>query len=185
MKSLKGHLLLAKESLLDPHFARSVVLIFDHNEYGAAGIILNRPLATTVGEIARRAFDYPSDWQKPLNMGGPVSGPFAAAHTIKEMADLEVMPGVYGALLPEHLQQLIRKQQEPTLFVLNYSGWGPGQLEQEIIEDSWDVMPAKPEHIFYSEENDLWELCRTDLERSQTLQSALGIKIKPLDPRMN
>lgn len=185
MKSLKGHLLLATESLNDPNFSRSVVLIFDHTENGAAGIILNKPMSVTVADVANKAFEFTSNWQKPLNMGGPVSGPFAAAHTIRDMADMEVMPGVYGALLPEHLQQLIRKQQEPTLFVLNYSGWGPGQLEQEIIEDSWDVMPAKTEHIFHSEDVDLWEQCRTELQRSQALQSALGIRIKPLDPRMN
>ncbi|MFO0814322.1 MAG: YqgE/AlgH family protein [Gemmatales bacterium] len=185
MKSLKGHLLLASTTLEDPNFSKSVVLIFDHTEEGAAGIILNRPSPITIAHISAKVFELKSEWDKPLNMGGPVNGPLAAAHTIKELADLEVMPGVYGAMAPDHLKQLVRKQQEPTLFILNYAGWGPGQLESELEEDSWVVMPATSEHVFWTEEKPLWESCMAQQQNKETLQRALGIRIQPIDPAMN
>lgn len=185
MKSLKGHLLLASTLLEDPNFAKSVVLIFDHTEEGAAGVILNRPSTVTIAHICDKVFDFPSVWEKPLNIGGPVSGPLAAAHTIKELADLEVMPGVYGALQPGNIKQLIRKQQEPTFFLLNYAGWGPGQLESELEEDSWIITPAREEHLFWTEEKSLWEKCMEEQEGLQTLQKTLGIRNPPRDPSLN
>ena len=183
-KSLKGHLLLATTSLLDPNFARSVVLIFDHTEDGAAGVVLNRPVKKTIADIAEEVFDIRSDWEKPLHLGGPVSGPLAAAHTMKDLADMEVMPGIYGAIAPEHLQKLIKKRQEPSLFLVNYAGWGPGQLEEEIEEESWQVMPARLELLFWAKKEDLWEACMKEASGSG-IDAALGIRIKPLDPRMN
>jgi len=185
MKSLKGHLLLASTTLEDPNFAKSVVLIFDHSEEGAAGVILNRPSPITIAHICDKVFQFPSAWEKPLNIGGPVSGPLAAAHTIKELADIEVMPGVYGALVPEHIQQLIRKQQEPTFFLLNYAGWGPDQLENELDEDAWLVMPAREEHLFWTEDKLLWDACMEELQSLQSLQRTLGIRIQPRDPTLN
>ncbi|HMO34429.1 MAG TPA: YqgE/AlgH family protein [Gemmatales bacterium] len=185
MKSLKGHLLLASTALVDPNFAKSVVLLFEHSEDGAAGIILNRPSPVSIAHIAHKVFQFPSVWEKPINIGGPVSGPLAAAHTKREFADLEVMPGIYGALQPDHIRQLIQKQQEPTFFVLNYSGWGPGQLEQELQEDSWLVMPARQEHVFWSREEPLWENCVVEQKSVTSLQRSLGIKNPPRDPTLN
>ncbi len=183
-KSLKGHLLLASNKMLDPNFARTVTLIFDHNPEGAAGVILNKPIEKTISEISSEVFEIKSDWEKPIHLGGPVPGPLSAAHTIKELADLEVMPGVYGALAPDHLRKLIRKRQEPTLFLVNYSGWGPGQLEDELAEDAWHVLPARSEHLFWTRDQGIWEACMAEASRS-VLDEALGIRIKPLDPRSN
>lgn len=185
MKSLKGHLLIATTKLDDPNFAKSVVLIFDHNDEGAAGIVLNRPSTITLAKISEQVFELPSSWEKPIHLGGPVTGPLGAAHTMKNLADMEVMPGIYGALAPNHLQQLIKKQQEPTLFLMNYSGWGPGQLESELEEDAWQVMPARVEHIFWSQDESLWEVCSKEAANQHTLQQALGIRIMPRDPGLN
>lgn len=183
-KTLKGHLLLATDRLIDPNFARSVVLIFDHNDQGAAGVILNRPIEKTIADIAKDVFQIRSQWNKQLHLGGPVPGPLAVAHTVKDLADLEVMPGIYGSIAPEHLQKLIKKQQEPTLFLVNYAGWGPHQLEDEIEEESWHVIPARLEHLFWTKDKDLWEKCVAEVTQSQ-IDVALGIKVKPFDPRMN
>lgn len=184
MKSLKGYLLLANQSLVDPNFAKTVVLIFNHNEEGAAGVVLNRPVEKTIADIAQEVFETSSDWEKPLHLGGPVPGPLAAAHTISELADMEVIPGIYGALAPEHLQKLIQKRQEPSLFLVNYAGWGPGQLEGEIEEGAWQVIPARNDHLFWVKEKDLWEACMTEAS-GNVIDAALGIRIKPIDPRMN
>jgi len=184
MKSLKGHLLLASTKLVDPNFAKAVVLIFDHTEEGAAGVIINRPVKKTIADIAEEVFEIRSNWDKPLHLGGPVSGPLAAAHTIKALADMEVMPGIYGALAPDHLQELIRKRQEPTLFLVNYAGWGPDQLEDELEEEAWHVMPARSEHLFWTEEHSLWETCIKEVS-GQAMDEVLGIRIKPNDPGLN
>ena len=183
-KSLKGHLLLASDKLLDPNFAKSVVLIFDHTEEGAAGVIINKPVKKTIADIAQEVFEIRSNWDKPLHLGGPVSGPLAAAHTIKSLADMEVMPGIYGALAPDHLTELIKKHQEPTLFLVNYAGWGPDQLESELEEDSWHVIPARSEHLFWSKDQNLWQACMAEVS-GKALDDALGIRIKPTDPGLN
>src|SRR5262249_40524889 len=96
MTSLKGHLLVATPELLAPIFTHSVILMLDHSEGGAAGLIINRPTEATVTAIAEQVFEEASDWDKPISLGGPVPGPMVVLHTVEELADQEVLPGVYS-----------------------------------------------------------------------------------------
>jgi len=91
MKSLKGHFLVASTSLDDPNFARAVLLIIEHTDEGAAGVILNRPTGATIAEIAEKVFDEPDDWDKPIHLGGPVPGPLMALHDLAHLGDQEVI----------------------------------------------------------------------------------------------
>ena len=80
MESLKGHLLVAARGLLDPNFARTVILMLGHGPEGAAGLVLNRPTdPRTIGEIAEQVFEEEIDWDKPIHLGGPVAGPLVDA----------------------------------------------------------------------------------------------------------
>jgi putative transcriptional regulator len=79
---------------------------------------------------------------------------------------------------------LIEQSIEPSLFVVNYAGWGPGQLEGELAEDAWKVLPARPEHVFWKENKDLWKAVLSEL-LGDKISSALRLKIKPRDPRLN
>src|SRR5438874_2443173 len=98
MNSLKGHLLIATPSLIDPNFARTVLLMLGHDRDGAMGLVLNRPTEATISDLAGTVFEEGFEWDKPIHLGGPVTGPFMVIHTIEVLADQEVVPGVYHTL---------------------------------------------------------------------------------------
>src|SRR5262245_902575 len=128
MTSLKGHLLVATPQLIAPIFSRSVILMLDHSDGGAAGLILNRPTEATIATIADQVFEEPSDWEKVISLGGPVPGPMVVLHAVEELGDKEVIPGVYSTVDADKVRELVRAKPEPALALANYSGWAPGQL---------------------------------------------------------
>src|SRR5262245_27961695 len=111
--------------------------MLDHSDEGAAGLILNRPTEATVAAIADQVFEEPSDWDKPISLGGPVPGPMIVLHGVEGLSDQEVIPGVYSTVDAARVKELVRAKPEPALALANYSGWGPGQLDGEIKEGSW------------------------------------------------
>lgn len=183
MKSLKGKLLVAAPSLLDPNFHKTVVLMLEHSEEGAGGFVLNRSSEKTVRELWSVAFDIESDWEKPIYFGGPVTGPLSALHGVKELADRKICHGVYCAMTPAHLQELVERKQEPSLFVANYAGWGAGQLERELKEDAWLVHPARAKHIFWDGDKDLWSVVMDEIY-AKTIVSSFKV-VLPRDASLN
>jgi putative transcriptional regulator len=182
MESLEGQLLLASPQLLDPNFVHSVILLIKHNDNGALGLVINRPTGKTVQELWRQVGQSPCESQKPVHLGGPVPGPLMAIHTVDDLAELEIVAGVYFAELKENLDALVRCDKPFKLFVGN-SGWGPGQLEGEIESGSWRTAPARLEDIFDPAE-DLWQrLMRRAV--AGVLPEMLGIKHVPSDPSLN
>src|SRR3954468_7502112 len=109
MTSLKGQLLVATPQLLAPIFTRSVILMLDHSEEGAAGGILNRPTEANVASIAEQVFKDASDWDKPISLGGPVPGPLIVLHSLEELADQTVLPGVFSTVDAEKVRELVRR----------------------------------------------------------------------------
>lgn len=184
MNSLKGHLLVATPELLTPFFTRTVILMFEHSEGGAAGVVLNRQTEANIQEISRELFQEQIDWDKLVNLGGPVPGPLVALHALGELADQEIIAGVYLSMDAAKLLDVVRRRVEPSLIVANYAGWGPGQLEGEIAQDSWFSLPATAEYVFWSGEEDLWE---SVVERigSLDLPRVLGLGDWPVDPSVN
>ena len=184
MTSLKGHLLVAHPGLLDPNFARAVLLLFDHDRQGAAGVILNRPTVATIGDISEQVFSERFEWDKPLNLGGPVLGPLMVIHDARALADQEVMAGLFTTIDAAKVQVLIRRRAEPSLIVANYAGWGPGQLDAEIREGSWLLTPATADLVFGTSDLEGWEGIVRSIEESQ-IPKILGIREVPDDPAMN
>jgi putative transcriptional regulator len=184
MQSLEGQILIATPDLLAPMFSQSVVLMIDHDENGAIGVILNRPTEATMTDLSGKIFDDDFEWDKPLHIGGPVKGTLAVLHTIEEMADREVIPGVFLTLEATKVQHILSRKPQPSFVVANYSGWGPGQLESEIERDSWKTLPARAEHVFWTGENDIWEASMGAVN-TKTLFDILGIRKMPADPGMN
>ena len=74
MNSLKGHLLVATPQLIAAIFTRSVLLMLEHNEEGAMGVILNHLTDATITDVAEKIFEEPFEWEKPIRLGGPVPG---------------------------------------------------------------------------------------------------------------
>ena len=184
MNSLKGHLLIATPQLNSPVFTQSVILMLDHNEEGAMGLILNSPTDATITDLSDKILDEPFEWDKPLHLGGPVPGPLLVIHTLEDLADQEVRPGVYTSLDASKVQELIRRKVEPSVIVANYSGWGPGQLEGEFGWDSWLTLPATIELVFWAGEKDLWETVVKEVN-AKKLSEFLSLREVPPDPSLN
>ncbi|RUL89356.1 YqgE/AlgH family protein [Tautonia sociabilis] len=184
MKSLKGHFLVASRSLSDPNFVRTVLLIIEHSEAGAAGVILNRPTGATIAKISEEVFDEVEDWEKPIFLGGPVPGPLMALHSVAALGDQEVIEGLFTTVDPEKIRDLIRQRAEPSLFLANYAGWGAGQLEMELAQESWVFTPADITLVLEGGDASMWEAIMRRVSAS-ILANALGIEELPEDPTVN
>ncbi len=183
MKSLSGQLLVATPRLPDENFYRSVVLVIEHNENGALGVVLNRLADRSVEDLWREVSDVECRGHRPLNLGGPVSGPLMAIHTDSESAELEIIPGLYLAAQKANLDHLVQQESHRCRIFLGHSGWGGGQLEEELKQGAWHVTPATLETIFHAED-DLWETVAKRIGDSVLFKS-LKIKNIPDDPSMN
>jgi putative transcriptional regulator len=156
-ESLRGRLLIASPALVDPNFARSVVLVTEHGPEGAMGVVLNRPSETEVGEVAPELGEIADG--EPVFIGGPVqpqalvvlaefSDPEAAAWIV--VADV----GFVGAETDHRdLGAVVRRGR----VYAGYSGWGAGQLEAELEEEAWIVEPPLPAELFYADPEALWQ----------------------------
>lgn len=183
MDSLRGQLLVASTSLKDPNFFQTVVLVVQHNEDGALGLVLNRPTNATIQQVWKQIKETPCAAQGPLYLGGPIEGPLVALHAQQELADLEVAKNLYYTVQPEYLEKLVAQNGNPIRFIAGYSGWGPGQLEAEIAEGAWTTGPATREHVF--EHNlRLWERVTKELSDAR-LVGLLKIKHVPPDLSCN
>lgn len=190
MTSLKGQFLVATPELLAPIFTQSVILMLDHTAEGAAGVVLNRLTESTINSVAPEVFGEESDWEKWISLGGPVPGPLIVLHTLEELADETILPGVYSTVDAEKVLELVRRKVEPSLTIANYSGWTGGQLEGEMGEGSWVVVPATLELVFWEGLGvggiELWRVLTKKYEGSRWA-NLLGIKSRelPPDPRLN
>ncbi len=187
MNSLKGHLLVASPSLEAPFFSRTVILMCEHSAEGAMGLVLNRSTEATIRDVAEQVLNEPLDWEKPIHIGGPVTGPLVVLHGDSDLADQHVFGEVYSSIEANKVQELLRQQPEPSMVVANYAGWGPGQLEREMVEESWLVLPATAKLVFIDEEmgdDEMWSLVMQYI-RSADLRRITGLKNLPLDPSFN
>jgi putative transcriptional regulator len=183
MKSLTAHFLIASNELVDPNFFRTVVLIFRHNDEGAAGVIVNRRMTASVKQIWEQVSEEPCQCDAPLHMGGPVEGPLMALHADEELSEMAVLSGVFVSTGREMLEKLVEKNEGPLRFFVGYAGWGGGQLERELREGSWLTVPATAEQIFGAVD-DLWQqLTRSVVSRA--FLDALNIKHVPPDASLN
>jgi putative transcriptional regulator len=158
MQSLQGQLLIAAGQLREETFAQTVVLLLQHNEQGALGVVLNRPVAQTIRSLWEQVSGAPCEVDLPVNLGGPVSGPLLAVHCQKPLAELEVPGGVYVAATKDNLDRLVGQPQQPFRLFVGHAGWGAGQLENELAHGMWHTVPATIELIFGDPE-DLWQNC--------------------------
>ena len=155
MESLRGHLLIAAPSLLDPNFARSVVLIAEHTDEGALGVVLNRPSDSTVGEVVP-ALDGIVDPHEVVFAGGPVqpSGVMVLAEFEDPAAAALPVDGDLGFVALESDLEAVETIRARAF--AGHAGWGPGQLDAELAEESWFVASFDREDAFAEDTDDLW-----------------------------
>jgi putative transcriptional regulator len=181
MDSLRGQLLIAGPTLVDPNFARTVVLVLEHSDEGAMGLVLNRPVEATVGEAAPELGGV-VDGEEPLFQGGPVQP--AGVIVLAEFADPDdaamLVLGRVGPLSASADLDDVEVVDGRSRAFAGHAGWGAGQLESELERDDWIVEPAREDDAFADDAEHLWS---TVLERKGGRYSLVARM--PEDPRVN
>ena len=142
---------------------------------------MNTPLSQIWSQVSQ------SDCVRTENVrhGGPISGSLMAVHDQRPHANLVVTEDVYVATELNAMESLAGSDEGQVLFYIGHSGWGPGQLETELADGSWLVLPAAAEHVFGDHDtNALWKDTMTEIGRRQ-VQSVIPIKHVPDNPRLN
>jgi putative transcriptional regulator len=179
--SLRGKLLIASPTLIDPNFARTVVLIAAHDDDGALGLVLNRPSELLVAEAVDRLADVCVDHER-LHVGGPVEP--GAVMVLAEFDD----PSLAALVIADDLglpnievdiETLAGGVRRARCFA-GHSGWGPGQLDAELEAEAWIVEGLEPEDPWAEAGEELWSRV---LERKGG-QYALVARM-PVDPSVN
>jgi len=178
--SLAGKLLVAGPALLDPNFARTVILMLEHNADGAVGVVLNRPADADLLD------HLPGWWSHAIEprvvfIGGPVGeggglglGRGRGGHALEGWAEIEGVRAIDLEVEPAEDDDL-----EIRVFA-GYAGWGAGQLEGELAVGSWIIVDADPGDIFTDDPDRLWARV---LRRQGGRLSLLATM--PIDPSLN
>ena len=162
IETLTGSFLLSTAQMPDPRFAAQVIYICSHSHEGALGIAINKPSPEiTLEEILLgNSLPVPPDLAAPVYIGGPVE---PAAAFILYQSDyvtehhLEVSSTVYLTRNTKVLEDIAHEcGPEKFLFAIGYAGWGPGQLEQELISQGWLTIPAQDSIIFDVPDDEKW-----------------------------
>jgi len=149
----QGCLLVASPGLLDPNFARAVVMVITHDGEGSFGLVLNRPLGHTLVDVLPDVVAAAA--RIPVLQGGPVQTDMLQFVCRSESSGRVLLPGLaVGAALNELLEA--HPAGDGVRAYLGYAGWGAGQLEHETAEGSWIVAPARVEHVFDVPADQLW-----------------------------
>ncbi len=170
-KFLKGQLLLDSGQLRGSFFQRTVVLICEHNAEGAFGLVLNRSTGNKIGEMV--VADLPENLREfPLYLGGPVQPTalsFLHSDSFISEVDQSFLPNeaLTGTVLPNlalghsldtlvEIGESFSANRKVKMFA-GYSGWGPGQLEDEMKRDAWLTYPASLELVLDTDPGTLWQ----------------------------
>ena len=183
MTSLKGHFLIAPPVVADENFNRSLVLILQHDEEGAIGLITNRPTNSELDELWEAMTGSPFPGEGVLHVGGPVEGPVMVLHTRAEYSEQRVLSGVYVSSQKSNLVKLISKKVLPYRVFAGYAGWQPGQLEAEIKAGGWLTTPASACDIFTPCEDPWKSMCQR--LGDHVLKEVLGADKLTADPELN
>jgi putative transcriptional regulator len=187
--SLTGRLLVATPALVDPNFDRAVVLLLDHDEEGTLGVVLNRPTPVGVGDVLE-PWAMLAGAPQVVFQGGPVS--------LDSALGLAVVPGesrdgdgdaplgwrrVHGAIGLVDLEappELLAPELGSLRIFAGYAGWGPGQLEDELMEGAWYVVESEPGDVSAPDPEQLWR----SVLRRQRSELAM-VATYPDDPSLN
>jgi putative transcriptional regulator len=181
VESTRGQLLIAGPALLDPNFWRTVVLIVQHDDEGAFGLVLNRPSETTAGEVAP-ALSELIEPDVPVFIGGPVQpSALIVLAQFEDAGDAALLAfddiGVLGqADAPERAAAGVRRARA----FAGHAGWGAGQLDAELERGDWILDRARAGDAFSSEPRGMWTSVLTRKGGSYALVARM-----PPDPSVN
>jgi len=157
-KSLKGQLLLDSGQLTGSFFQHTVILICQHDGEGAFGLVLNRATGSNLGEMVVADIPEPLK-ENPLYLGGPVQpAALSFLHSDDYLPEANVMPNLNLLHSLDDLVELggsFSATQKLKVFA-GYSGWSPGQLEDEMKRKAWLTFPATLDLVFNTDPKELW-----------------------------
>ena len=163
-RSLAPALLLSMPQMADPNFIRTVVLLCKHNDDGAFGLVVNRPLVTTGRVIVSSEPPMETERELEVWVGGPVE-PQSSWMLVGDDEDqtgrggMHICEGLYLSTSPERLSRLLAPNPPPrTRLIIGYSGWGSGQLEAELAESAWLLSDVSADLIFSTPSDRMWEM---------------------------
>lgn len=169
MTELAPLYLIAVPQLTDPNFARSVVLILQHNAEGTYGLVVNNPTEVSLGTFARSQglSCHQSLEGEAVFRGGPVEPTRGCIlHSDSNCAERqEIIPGLYVSHSAQSLRTLLQEGRTPLRLIVGYAGWGPGQLEKEMAHGGWLTTEATIEYALHTPPRKTW----------QTVLSHMGI----------
>lgn len=163
-QTLDGKLLIAMPGMGDPRFERSVVFMCAHSDDGALGLIINKPAPELRFTDLLSQLDIsasPSKRDIRVHFGGPVEhGRGFVLHSgdYRSNASTLKVDDNFGMTATLDVLEEIAKGDGPAtaLLALGYSGWGPGQLDDEILQNGWLTCDASPELVFDVDDEDKW-----------------------------
>jgi putative transcriptional regulator len=180
VESLRGHLLVASPALLDPNFRRTVVLVTEHSDDGAAGLVLNRPSLVEVAAAVPQLEEL-VDEDEQVWMGGPVQP--EAVLVLGEFLDPDdaAVPLFESLGFPslDEPEEIVPATTRRRVFA-GYAGWGAGQLEDEVANEDWILEPALADDAFTDDPDELW---RDVLRRKGGIYELVARM--PEDPSLN
>jgi putative transcriptional regulator len=161
VKTLAPGFLIAMPQLGDPNFHRAVVLMLEHGEGGAMGLVINRVAPLTLRELAEgQALPIGEARAKQqVFVGGPVEPQrgFVLHDDVRVAEKQLIAPGLFLSVTVDALGPLFVHPEARLRFCMGYSGWGPQQLEQEIAAGAWLFTEAEPEAALVGKPEQLWE----------------------------
>jgi putative transcriptional regulator len=177
--TLTNQLLIAMPGMIDPNFSTTVTLICEHNDEGALGIVINRPLTVRLSELFEQLHvdnPLPDAGDYPVLAGGPVGterGFVLHAPGWSYENTLAVSDDIQLTLSRDVIDDMASGEgPDRSVVALGYAGWQPGQLEDEILANSWLNVPATPELVFDTPYAKRWD----------SAARTLGIDIARMSP---
>jgi len=168
-----GVMLVAKPSIGDPNFARTVIVVAMLPDGASLGVIVNRPLRQSLADLLPNQPDL-ARFTEPMRFGGPVEreGLFALYVAPSPIGEsFNVGGGLQLALMPPDVEKLINTPPAKVRFFAGYAGWGPGQLAREIERGDWWVLDPDADLAFRDDTRGLWDDLRN---RSSQIRAMLA-----------
>jgi putative transcriptional regulator len=158
-------LLIAMPQMGDPNFERCVILMVEHGPAGAMGLVCNRPGTLTIEEVARAQGLSAKHGMGPVLVGGPVDrerGFFI--HRLPGIEEaLDLVDGVRLSVSRDSVEPILAEAGTDYRFCLGYAGWGPGQLENEVVQGAWLTAPLTARRVFDTPPERIWDMVIRDL----------------------
>jgi putative transcriptional regulator len=155
-----GLLLVAKPTLNDPNFARTVVLVTQTEDASTVGVILNRPTGQKLSQFLSGELTT-QNYKEPIYQGGPVMRQVLVSlfrsQEAPKAAAFHVLKDLYLTMHPDNIASLLANPAARYRLYAGFAGWQPRQLESELVRNSWHILPADEATVFRASPDGLWE----------------------------